>query len=250
MKKILIIAAHPDDEVLWFSSILSQCKKVIVCYSRSPEGSGRKTVIDTFPLDNVEFLDFQGEDSVYLTADWENPEETDYGLKLGKTNTNYISNFDKLTQILEPMLMGEKLVFTHNPWGEYGHEEHVQLYKVMRSLQKKLGFKMMVNSYVSNRTQVLMRRYMPYQCETNLMIKTDKVVGENLKALYLRHKCWTWNKNYIWPDNEYFFDVSYCDAPHSDRRISCSIPLNIIWFPKKKIGPKILLKRIISKLFH
>ena len=28
----VMVVAHPDDEILWFSSILNQCKSVLVCF--------------------------------------------------------------------------------------------------------------------------------------------------------------------------------------------------------------------------
>ena len=43
----------------------------------------------------------------------------------------YINNFDILVKKLTFELKDFKNVFTHNPWGEYGHEEHIQVFKAI-----------------------------------------------------------------------------------------------------------------------
>ena len=30
-----LVVAHPDDEILWFGSIVNKCKKVIICFGPS-----------------------------------------------------------------------------------------------------------------------------------------------------------------------------------------------------------------------
>jgi len=33
VKGAILIVAHPDDEVLWFSSLLCRVEKVVICFS-------------------------------------------------------------------------------------------------------------------------------------------------------------------------------------------------------------------------
>ena len=39
-----------------------------------------------------------------------------------------------------PRSPGVRTVITHSPWGEYGHEDHVQLFRAVDALRPELGF--------------------------------------------------------------------------------------------------------------
>ena len=57
LKKKILIVAHPDDEVLFFSSILKDVDKVIVCFGPSDDeiiSKGRKLLQQYYPLQNIE----------------------------------------------------------------------------------------------------------------------------------------------------------------------------------------------------
>ncbi len=51
---------------------------------------------------------------------------------------DYKENYYKLKNHLKKKLMGYVNIFTHNPWGEYGSEEHIQVYKVVKELQEEI----------------------------------------------------------------------------------------------------------------
>ena len=58
-KKYSIVVAHPDDEILWASSILLNAEKVIICFSDSEDNEkkseGRKNIQKNYPLKNTIF---------------------------------------------------------------------------------------------------------------------------------------------------------------------------------------------------
>lgn len=125
LEKSIIIAAHPDDEVLWFSSILDNVNEVVVCYLGSESnpwwGVGRRKSLAEYPIKNISSLNIDQSD-VFDAADWQNPVITDYGLEIANNNfpnrkEKYIKNCDELKQRLEKQLDGYRNVFTHNPWG-------------------------------------------------------------------------------------------------------------------------------------
>ena len=64
LKDSVIVVAHPDDEVLWFSSLLKVVSHVIVCYwdelSDPSFGEQRKKSLLNIPLENVSYLDLSG----------------------------------------------------------------------------------------------------------------------------------------------------------------------------------------------
>ena len=140
-----LVVAHPDDEVLWFSSLLIKCKKIIVCYGERLDNKNmtknRKLLIDQYPLDNIEFL-FLPESNAFKKGKWNLGDKavSNYGITLQNKDLIYENNFEKLSNLLEGRLSSETTVITHNPWGEYGHEEHVQVHRVIKNIQKKKIF--------------------------------------------------------------------------------------------------------------
>ena len=85
LKRSCLVVAHPDDEILWFSSILAHVDRVIICYLANAaypgRGLARRRVLDQYPLDHVECLGWD----VPLTGqmcDWNKPLETEFGLQL------------------------------------------------------------------------------------------------------------------------------------------------------------------------
>jgi len=142
-----IIVAHPDDEVLWFSSVLAKVNDVVIIfndYLPMPElGLGRKQALENYPLASLISLGLN-ESVSYDKAQWPNPEITDYGVKLQDTecDDNYRRKFDETVKALSSYLSSKRptTIFTHNPWGEYGHEDHIQVYRALRALQHSFGF--------------------------------------------------------------------------------------------------------------
>ncbi len=54
-------------------------------------------------------------------------------------------NFHRLRDMLRPELEGLDAVVTHNPWGEYGHEEHIQVFRVISAQAEEMGFRVWVS---------------------------------------------------------------------------------------------------------
>ena len=59
-KKYAVVVAHPDDEILWASSILENAEKIIICFndlsSNEKLSSSRSRLQLEYPLKNVHFL--------------------------------------------------------------------------------------------------------------------------------------------------------------------------------------------------
>ena len=72
-KRSVIIVAHPDDEVLWFSSVLNKVDHVIICFvectSKPWLGVGRRRCLTEHPMKNFSYLGL--EESEALSANWE-----------------------------------------------------------------------------------------------------------------------------------------------------------------------------------
>ncbi|MDH3379919.1 MAG: hypothetical protein OEQ39_23600, partial [Gammaproteobacteria bacterium] len=117
-------------------------------------------------------------------------------------------------------------VFTHNPWGEYGHEEHVQVFRAVDSIREKLGFRLWFSNYFSNKSYGLMLRYIAAIDSGHISLKTRPALGMRLQAHYTRNGCWTWYPDYEWPETETFIPWhGNLDAPPRAGRI---IPMNAV----------------------
>ena len=206
LEQSIIIVAHPDDEVLWFSSILDRVNEIVVCFVGSESNPwwsvGRRKSLAEYPVKNISTLDID-QTEVFDAADWENPVITDYGLEIanGKVpdrSEKYKANFYVLKQRLEERLDGYRNVFTHNPWGEYGHEEHVQVYRVVKDLQSRMGFNLWYSNYVSDKSLRLMSKSIDRFQFESVASKTNKTLALEIKEVYKKNKCWTWFNDWEW----------------------------------------------------
>lgn len=210
--------AHPDDEVLWASSVLAQAGKVILCFGDAPGkpffSSGRRRAVAALPLPGLEVLQIE-EAAVAGTALWPQPEEIDEGLAprrlpLGleaPLRLAYRQNFERLCAILRDQLVGMTEVVTHNPWGEYGHEEHVQVFRAVHAVQVHLGFRLWVSGYVGERAVGLMQRHLDRLGAPTRPRPTDRALCNRLRDIYMRNVCWSWPDDYVWPETEWFYPV-------------------------------------------
>lgn len=246
-----VVMAHPDDEVLWASSVLAQAGKVILCFGDAPGkpffSSGRRQAVENMPLPGLELLQIEEAD-VAGTALWPQPEEVAEGLAprrlpLGMEAAlwgTYRQNFDRLCQELETRLAGMAEVVTHNPWGEYGHEEHVQVFRAVQVVQGKLGFGLWISGYVSEHAVGLMQRHLDGLGAPSRPRPTDPALGDRLRRIYMQNGCWSWPDDYVWPKTEWFYPVLANDAAAADREAQGRHPvrplhINMIqtgWMPQ------------------
>ncbi len=243
----LIIGAHPDDELLWFTSILKDVDEVIIIYRdfwAHPElGAKRQAVIEDYPRQNVECLNFE-EAGTYGCADWSNPQCDENGLvfsleaskrefkRLARKTLStvvpfgqkppstsvqaaYRENRHKIHDALKPRLRADMNVFSHNPWGEYGHEDHVQVFRVLDQLRSEIGFKLWMSNYCTERTIPLTMRYMTKSPSPAVRLPSNKPFADQVAQTYKKHDCWTWDDNWIWPDEECFIEApaKQADSP-------------------------------------
>lgn len=236
----MIIGAHPDDELLWFNSILRHADEVVIVFkdfwAQPHIGAARAAAIADYPRDRVTCLDI-AESGAHGCADWSDPAENEFGLTLGlEANRReltrfarislskvaayppgniatasvaraYSANFKLIGEALRPRLSRQMNVFTHNPWGEYGHEEHVQVFRVLQRLREEIGLKLWMSNYCTNRALPLAMRYFEACPGSHLRLKTDKPFADEVAATYKKHGCWTWADNWAWFDDECFMEA-------------------------------------------
>lgn len=198
-----LVVAHPDDEVIFFSSILSQVDKIVIAYLTCPDQpvwtEGRCKSISSYPLSNISCLEMT-ESNTFDGVDWTKPEINEYGLAINTkrfNDTNYKKNFSQLKERLSIELQGYKNIYSHNPWGEYGHAEHVQIYRALCALKKEMHFTLWFSNYCSNKSLSLMLQYLFGFRSNYSTIKTDDKISKKIIDIYKKNNCWTWYNDWI-----------------------------------------------------
>jgi LmbE family N-acetylglucosaminyl deacetylase len=198
LDRSIIVCAHPDDEVLWFSSVLCLVDEIMVCYLgmnyNRKCATGRKRTLEQYPLKNLSCLGID-QSEVLKHTDWQNAELAEYGLQMPEGTfyaEQYKQNFYEIKHRLRGKLYGYRNVFTHNPWGEYGHAEHVQVYMAIRDLQREMGFNLWFPNYFSDVSSKFMIESLSRCGPTYVTKKTDRIMSGYLQTLYKNNGCWTW----------------------------------------------------------
>lgn len=236
----VLVVAHPDDEILWFSSVFQDVGRILITYLDAPGmdvwSRGRRAAMESFPMPNVEFLGLT-ESMTFKCANWSEPVPSEFGLQLnapaseprlsGCDPDQYVRNYHQLRTKLTSALKGVPVVITHNPWGEYGHEDHVQVYRAVTSLQTEMGYEVWFDNYVSDRSLKLMAQTLARTEYTYETLATRPEATREIEALYRRHDCWTWPfENYRWATTECLVRDTAVAA--TARHAGASLPLNYI----------------------
>jgi len=228
----VLAVAHQDDEVLWFSSLLSEVVEVVFCYldskSRPQWTSARKKSLQEYPLENTSSLGLD-ESEVFSHANFRNPVITEYGIKTSRNEISrkaYMNNYYELRKRLESKLVGYANVFTHSPWGEYGNEEHVQVYRAIKELQQTMEFDIWFSNYCSNRSLALMTASIFGFDSAYITLKTNEELANDITDLYKRNGCWTWYDDWEWFKEESF--IKDPNSPTITKKYGNICPLNLM----------------------
>jgi LmbE family N-acetylglucosaminyl deacetylase len=207
----VLIVAHPDDEVLWFGSVAAQVDKIVVCFLNDPAKPelrhARERTIESHPWrDRLVCLGLDETGSFGL-AGWPRPDIMEYGLKIERRSNvaiEYQSRFQQLRDALTPFVRGANNVFTHNPWGEYGHEEHVLVNRAATTLAEESGTTVWYSNYASTWSEDLMRRYLDRQDRPVFRGSVPITQMQETADVYREHGAWTWFDDYAWFAEEFF----------------------------------------------
>lgn len=208
-----VVVAHPDDEALWLSSALRGAGRVVFCFgdqfgaAGAKKSAARRRAVAALDLPGLVDLALV-ESGVRKMVDWNHAHFTPSGMKITDAagQARYEANFVALLEALRVKLAGCTEVYTHNPWGEYGHPEHVQVYRAVDTLQAELGYTIWYSNYVSRLSWPLARFAGAEPCWVEKrQVRPDGFVARRLFATYLRHGAWTWPLGYRWPGREVFY---------------------------------------------
>lgn len=151
-----------------------------------------------------------------FAVDWATAAPTDCGIAIAEPSARarYEANYQRLLEALAPCLAGFDEVYTHNPWGEYGHAEHIQVFRAVRALQQRLGFRLRFSHYVAPASwdfAVQLSRTLRW--DERQFVATDLDAAHALRRIYQAHGAWTWSRWHRWPAQETIYGLLPGAAP-------------------------------------
>src|SRR6186713_1548134 len=193
-----VVVAHPDDEALWLSSAVATADRIVFSFGdifdKPRESEARRRAVAALPLSGIVNLGIPESGAGWKAsqvrleygggsperqrqpersegnpqkrqrrdagrdAEQLEPTPSDILIFDAAARARYESNYAKLLEGLRASLSGCRDVYTHNPWGEYGHSEHVQVYRAVTALQDELGYTVWFSNYVDGRNWTFVRR--------------------------------------------------------------------------------------------
>lgn len=202
-----LVVAHPDDEILWFGSVLPQTRHTFAVFQDHPDyphlGQSRAATLAMHP-NRVETLGLTSA-GVFQRSTWRDRRHTYYGVELDRCESParedaYQRNYQLLLKALFVRLRGAHSVVTHSPWGEYGHEEHIQVWRCVSEIASTLRFdvwaptQVPASRVVDTRPAIQLRDDLLNASLPTRRFRTDARHFEAVKKHYIDSDAWTWTE--------------------------------------------------------
>lgn len=206
-----VVVAHPDDEALWLSSTLATASRIVFCFGdqfqRPRDSSARRQAVAALPLAGLIDLAIP-ESGAPPSLEGKVPELTSSGIRLedSAARMRYETNYPRLIEALRTALAGSREIYTHNPWGEYGHPEHIQVHRAVVALQAEIGYTIWFSNYVGAGSWPLARHLAgEVRCAERRIVQPDRRTAGRLRRIYRHYGAWTWKPGHRWPRREILF---------------------------------------------
>ena len=235
-----MVVAHPDDEALWLSSAVSSVGRIVFGFGdvlhKPGRSQARRQAVAGLRLDGIINLQIP-ESGVDWKAYLARPELGPSGVRICEADVRarYEANFARLLEGLRAALGGCSDVYTHNPWGEYGHPEHIQVYRAVATLQDEFGYTVWFSNYVGRDNWSFVKRQASHLHWTRrAVVRPDVATARALRQVYRRNGAWTWTPAHRWPEREVLYAQSPSTSTVQQHRFSGEWLLDVQalrWWP-------------------
>ncbi len=202
--KVLMVMAHPDDEILFGWPIFqdkSVEKNLIICSSdfNNPERQWCKyrknSLIKVCEKENVPVMCLDYNSSFYRT-----PTRRPSNLRSGEPGDSqapFRHMCDTIKRIIKENQDNYDYIFTHNPHGEYGHIDHKLLFELVLKVSKKPVLITDINmpsnwSEKMDFTDKINMLYYNNKVKEGCIIDFEKY--KEYEKIYIDDGVWTWSR--------------------------------------------------------
>ena len=178
---IQMVMAHPDDEVIFGWPVLSgrQVSSILICSNDAHNSERqwcrhrRSALAEMADALNIPAFSLNYSSEFYRLS------TRDEQLKIMMDDV--VSNIDP----------NADAIFTHNPWGEYGHLDHIIIHMAVQSTEKPMIFTdiFMPSNWMNLKHSPKMEFSIIFQAINDLTFY------QYCKSFYLKHNVWTWNQS-------------------------------------------------------
>lgn len=176
--KVLIVA-HPDDEIIWFSP--QNFDLIVIAFlARHDKPHARyyrKLAIENHPLkERIMLLDIDE------SGFWKDKSRLTEFKKCQKILYNSLVNIKNQFHLKE--------IYTHNSVGEYGHNDHILINQLVISIFKDQDIFSPIDEINSS--------------TDTIAVENDLDFYLQVRDVYIKNQAWTWKKDYMPPEILYY----------------------------------------------
>jgi len=191
---ILLIFAHPDDEVVFGWPVIQKAKEdkdqlylLTLVHNRDKYGVGPESALqEVCTYSDMELIPIARQETNFYRL------PTRYcDLTLTKVCDEFTRQIGKAIDRINP-----DYIFTHNPMGEYGHGDHRAIFNMVSVFHVPL---LLTDICFHNKCHLssnhipdIYKEYFYYMATDSKHYSLDLKWYENMKAIYEKHKAWSW----------------------------------------------------------